>query len=31
MTGTRFFYLESLGNHPAVLRDDELKSEIVSA
>jgi len=30
MTGTHFFYPESLSNHPAVLRD-ELEPESVSA
>jgi len=31
MTATRFFYPESLSNHPTVLRDNELESEADSA
>jgi len=31
MTGTHFFYPESLSNYPTVLYDDELKPEAVSA
>jgi len=27
MTATRFFFPESLSNHPTVLRDSELESE----
>jgi len=31
MTGTLFFYPESLSTHPTVLRDNEFKPEAISA